>query len=207
MESLDRSFENVCELDLVFHFDEVSKLLLEGEQCLKHIFSNEVHHILAEIIQGGLVLETNVEEIDLSGSYNPFHIAQHQDSLPPNSTKRNQSKERVICISQSPIAWRRGRCGDQKRGTANAARLVDEQNHRGGGKVVLTAWDYSRYRVHHCRIKCQHRLNRFRSTGNVCCHPDVAYASRDSEPGYERVSLVKVMSLHKLYSESQSMLH
>jgi len=45
VESLDRAFENVCELDLVFHFDEV-------------------HHILAEIIQGGLVLETNVEEID-----------------------------------------------------------------------------------------------------------------------------------------------
>ncbi|RDB28538.1 AP-3 complex subunit sigma [Hypsizygus marmoreus] len=48
VECLDRAFENVCELDLVFHFDEV-------------------HHILAEIIQGGLVLETNVEEIDASG--------------------------------------------------------------------------------------------------------------------------------------------
>ncbi|KAH9081943.1 Adaptor protein complex sigma subunit [Lactarius deliciosus] len=45
VEALDRAFENVCELDLVFHFDEV-------------------HHILAEIIQGGLVLETNLEEID-----------------------------------------------------------------------------------------------------------------------------------------------
>jgi len=47
VESLDRAFENVCELDLVFHFDEV-------------------HHILSEIIQGGLVLETNVEEIEES---------------------------------------------------------------------------------------------------------------------------------------------
>jgi len=44
VESLDRAFENVCELDLVFHFDEV-------------------HYILSEVIQGGLVLETNVEEI------------------------------------------------------------------------------------------------------------------------------------------------
>ncbi|KDQ20662.1 hypothetical protein BOTBODRAFT_314746 [Botryobasidium botryosum FD-172 SS1] len=44
VESLDRAFENVCELDLVFHFDEV-------------------HHILAEVIQGGLVLETNVDDI------------------------------------------------------------------------------------------------------------------------------------------------
>lgn len=27
VESLDRAFENVCELDLVFHFDEVKKIL------------------------------------------------------------------------------------------------------------------------------------------------------------------------------------
>lgn len=44
VESLDRCFENVCELDLIFHFDEV-------------------HAILSEIIQGGLVLETNMGEI------------------------------------------------------------------------------------------------------------------------------------------------
>ncbi|KZT06331.1 Adaptor protein complex sigma subunit [Laetiporus sulphureus 93-53] len=49
VESLDRSFENVCELDLVFHFDEAK---------------DQVHQILSEVIQGGLVLETNVEEID-----------------------------------------------------------------------------------------------------------------------------------------------
>ncbi|KAG2023856.1 clathrin coat assembly protein ap17 [Coprinopsis cinerea AmutBmut pab1-1] len=47
VESLDRAFENVCELDLVFHFDEV-------------------HHILSETIQGGIVLDTNIEEIDRS---------------------------------------------------------------------------------------------------------------------------------------------
>ncbi|EIW66042.1 hypothetical protein TREMEDRAFT_70308 [Tremella mesenterica DSM 1558] len=44
VESLDRAFENVCELDLIFHFDDV-------------------HHVLSEIIQGGLVLETNIHEI------------------------------------------------------------------------------------------------------------------------------------------------
>lgn len=44
VESLDRAFENVCELDLIFHFDEV-------------------HHVLSEIVQGGLVLETNINEI------------------------------------------------------------------------------------------------------------------------------------------------
>ncbi|KAI8137944.1 AP-2 complex subunit sigma [Fennellomyces sp. T-0311] len=44
VESLDRCFENVCELDLIFHFDEV-------------------HHILSEIVQGGMVLETNMNEV------------------------------------------------------------------------------------------------------------------------------------------------
>lgn len=32
VESLDRAFENVCELDLVFHFDEASKTF-----CLPNI--------------------------------------------------------------------------------------------------------------------------------------------------------------------------
>nr|CAB3222297.1 AP-3 complex subunit sigma-2-like [Phallusia mammillata] len=44
VESLDRCFENVCELDLIFHVDKV-------------------HHILSEIVMGGMVLETNMNEI------------------------------------------------------------------------------------------------------------------------------------------------
>ncbi|CAG8442784.1 7966_t:CDS:2 [Ambispora gerdemannii] len=44
VESLDRCFENVCELDLIFHFEDV-------------------HNILAEVISGGMVLETNLIEI------------------------------------------------------------------------------------------------------------------------------------------------
>lgn len=64
MESLDRTFENVCELDLVFYFDEVC-ITLTGILAL--LMFIQVHHILSEIIQGGLVLETNVEEIDDSG--------------------------------------------------------------------------------------------------------------------------------------------
>jgi hypothetical protein len=58
VESLDRSFENVCELDLIFHFDEV-------------------HHVLSEIIQGGLVLETNINEISSCGTHQlHIHLAQ-----------------------------------------------------------------------------------------------------------------------------------
>eukprot|EP00039_Didymoeca_costata_P004578 m.74398 g.74398 ORF g.74398 m.74398 type:complete len:183 (+) comp12457_c0_seq1:2781-3329(+) len=44
VESLDKRFENVCELDLIFHIDKV-------------------HHILDEIVMGGMVLETGMAEI------------------------------------------------------------------------------------------------------------------------------------------------
>ncbi|GAA6053462.1 hypothetical protein JCM3770_005177 [Rhodotorula araucariae] len=44
VESLDRCFENVCELDLIFHFDEV-------------------HTLLSCLITGGLVLDTSLDSI------------------------------------------------------------------------------------------------------------------------------------------------
>jgi len=48
VEALDRSFANVCELDLVFGFDQVN-------------------YTLAEIVQAGLVLETNIAVIAANG--------------------------------------------------------------------------------------------------------------------------------------------
>ncbi|KAM8804353.1 AP-3 complex subunit sigma-2-like [Eudromia elegans] len=44
VETLDKCFENVCELDLIFHMDKV-------------------HYILQELVMGGTVLETNVTEV------------------------------------------------------------------------------------------------------------------------------------------------
>ena len=44
VETLDRYFENVCELDLIFHADKT-------------------HFILDEIVMGGMVLETSNVEI------------------------------------------------------------------------------------------------------------------------------------------------
>lgn len=44
VETLDRCFENVCELDLIFHVDKTN-------------------YVLDEMIVGGLVLETNMAEI------------------------------------------------------------------------------------------------------------------------------------------------
>ncbi|KAH8066984.1 hypothetical protein JL721_7979 [Aureococcus anophagefferens] len=44
VEALDKCFENVCELDLIFH-------------------SDKVHYILGEIVMAGMVLETNIVSI------------------------------------------------------------------------------------------------------------------------------------------------
>jgi len=44
VETLDKCFENVCELDVIFH-------------------SDKVHHILDEIVMGGMVLETSTHEV------------------------------------------------------------------------------------------------------------------------------------------------
>uniref|UniRef100_A0A7S2P852 AP complex subunit sigma n=1 Tax=Leptocylindrus danicus TaxID=163516 RepID=A0A7S2P852_9STRA len=44
VEALDKCFENVCELDLIFH-------------------SDKVHYVLDEIVMGGMVLETNIASI------------------------------------------------------------------------------------------------------------------------------------------------
>lgn len=44
VEALDKCFENVCELDLIFH-------------------SDRVHYILDEVVMGGMVLETSIHSI------------------------------------------------------------------------------------------------------------------------------------------------
>jgi len=79
VEALDRHFENVCELDLVFHFDEA-------------------HHILAEIIQGGLVLETNGDEIS-------------------NSVKLASKARRSSFISANPLSLGSGGGGGPRSGS------------------------------------------------------------------------------------------
>jgi AP-3 complex subunit sigma len=55
VEALDKTFENVCELDLIFH-------------------SDRVHYLLDEIVMGGMVLETNISNIlEASQDQNKMH--------------------------------------------------------------------------------------------------------------------------------------
>lgn len=99
MECLDRAFENVCELDLVFHFDEVSPLV--SPIAIVHFILFKVHHILSEIIEGGLVLETNVEDIDSAGKWftgTGFPLKMLNQSC---SSKSSETEKGVIQLSQS----------------------------------------------------------------------------------------------------------
>ena len=68
VESLDRCFENVCELDLIFH-------------------SDKVNYILDEIIMGGMVLETNKEEI--------FRAMDDQNKLDKQSKKQGVKATKI----------------------------------------------------------------------------------------------------------------
>ncbi|KAG9314598.1 Adaptor protein complex sigma subunit [Chiua virens] len=115
VEALDRAFENVCELDLVFHFDEV-------------------HHILAEIIQGGLVLETNVDEI--SSSDNILFLS---DTDTPPSKDGIEGTKGVVRISESTrFGDRGGRCSE--RGVADTPWVADGQANGCERDDSFTKW-------------------------------------------------------------------
>lgn len=68
VEALDHTFENVCELDLIFHTDKV-------------------HFIVDEIVMGGMVLETNLQEILAS--------LKEQEELEAKGSKMAQAKLKI----------------------------------------------------------------------------------------------------------------
>lgn len=69
VETLDRCFENVCELDIIFHMDKIN-------------------YVLDEIIVGGLVLETNMAEI-LAALEAAKQESLSSSILPVPSTQKN----------------------------------------------------------------------------------------------------------------------
>lgn len=80
VESLDKCFENVCELDLIFHSDKVS-------------------YILDEIIMAGMVLETNINHILTSVSeQNKLH-ANSVKVVPTAAQATAQAKDLFTSIS------------------------------------------------------------------------------------------------------------
>jgi AP-3 complex subunit sigma len=78
VEALDKCFQNVCELDLIFH-------------------SDRVHYILDEIVSGGMVLETNITSI-LHSMKDQDKL--HADSLATASTTGAGGNETVSTMQQ-----------------------------------------------------------------------------------------------------------
>ena len=77
VEALDKCFENVCELDLIFH-------------------SDLVNYILDEIILAGMVLETNINQIILAvNEQNKLHT----NSLNTISSSISNTTEKAKDIS------------------------------------------------------------------------------------------------------------
>jgi len=91
VEALDRAFENVCELDLVFNFDEA-------------------HHILSEVVQGGVVLETSVDEIQAGVDQASQARQKSFSTANPLALGGGNKLSRSTGI-QTPIGWLAGRFG------------------------------------------------------------------------------------------------
>lgn len=77
VEALDKNFENVCELDLIFHPDKVN-------------------YILDEIIMAGMVLETNIHHI--------LTAVNDQNKLHSSALIRNSSTSVGSSASHGPTA-------------------------------------------------------------------------------------------------------
>ena len=83
VEALDKCFENVCELDLIFH-------------------SEKVHYVLDEIVMGGMVLETN---IDLIWQAIQDQGKMHRDSLKRADPGKNAAPEAIRQQLGSGTSW------------------------------------------------------------------------------------------------------
>ncbi|KAL3316463.1 AP-3 complex subunit sigma-2 [Cichlidogyrus casuarinus] len=79
VEALDKAFENVCELDLIFN-------------------SDKVYQMLNEIVLGGMVLETHIDEI--MSNYNEQLKLERKESGISGAPSRAVSAVKDLNISQ-----------------------------------------------------------------------------------------------------------
>lgn len=115
-----------------------------------------MHHILAEIIQGGLVLETNVEEIDASGMSLPFVFSQYPAGTPLRplfiiwvpiflstpthlmiSATGIKIQEGIIRIRKSSFIGCRRRSWPPRREPEDTSWLADWETNRSWSKIEL----------------------------------------------------------------------
>jgi AP-3 complex subunit sigma len=85
VEALDKCFENVCELDLIFH-------------------SDKINYILDEIIMAGMVLETNINHILTSvNEQNKLHAASIK-MLPSSSAVAKDAAGKLLSTISSGLS-------------------------------------------------------------------------------------------------------
>lgn len=81
VEALDKCFENVCELDLIFH-------------------SDRVNYILDEIIMAGMVLETNINHIlQAVNEQTKMHTASIQTLSAPSASQMSSAASHATDMS------------------------------------------------------------------------------------------------------------
>ncbi|KAL4912546.1 clathrin adaptor complex small chain-domain-containing protein [Aspergillus aurantiobrunneus] len=110
VEALDRIFENVCELDLIFGFETM-------------------HAVLSEMIVGGIVVETNIDKIvegvqSQEGNLGKKKAIQAASSgigrvPPPKSGKKT-----------APLPYPQGKAGSSKKGPKNP--LIEKRSRNFG---------------------------------------------------------------------------
>ncbi|KAL4808265.1 clathrin adaptor complex small chain-domain-containing protein [Aspergillus unguis] len=105
VEALDRIFENVCELDLIFGFETM-------------------HAVLSEMIVGGVVVETNIDKIvagvqSQEGNLGKKRAIQAASSGPPKTGKKT-----------APLPYPQGKAGSSKKGPKNP--LIEKRSRNFG---------------------------------------------------------------------------
>ncbi|KAL2869857.1 60S ribosomal protein eL8 [Aspergillus lucknowensis] len=105
VEALDRIFENVCELDLIFGFETM-------------------HAVLSEMIVGGVVVETNIDKIvggvqSQEGNLGKRKAIQAASAGPPKSGKK-----------AAPLPYPQGKAGSSKKGPKNP--LIERRSRNFG---------------------------------------------------------------------------
>jgi len=111
VETLDKCFENVCELDLIFH-------------------SEKVQHILAEIVMGGMVLETNITLVLKAIREMEKHTVTQMPKSPVKNKSGTLQHQKMFATQTISGGFNRAESGNQ--GMQAGGNVQPEQSHIGG---------------------------------------------------------------------------
>ncbi|KAL4985484.1 clathrin adaptor complex small chain-domain-containing protein [Aspergillus falconensis] len=106
VEALDRIFENVCELDLIFGFETM-------------------HAVLSEMIVGGVVVETNIDKIVAGVQSQEGNLGKKRAIQAASSGPAPKSGKKA-----APLPYPQGKAGSSKKGPKNP--LIEKRSRNFG---------------------------------------------------------------------------